>query len=57
MGLGYPTSIITLLDKYQAQPEGPLKDLLKHELIKEADNDKEYSLVVKDYLRLVGGIH
>lgn len=46
-------SLVNLADKYAREDNLLLKEILKNQLLKEADNDKEYSFVVKGYLRQI----
>ena len=40
-----------LADQYALAPEGPLKELLKRELNRHGQDDAEYAMVVRDFLR------
>jgi 5-methylcytosine-specific restriction endonuclease McrA len=46
--------LVTLVDRYVLEPEGPLKGILRGELEREAGADAEYTLVAKTFLETVG---
>jgi 5-methylcytosine-specific restriction endonuclease McrA len=46
--------LVTLVDRYVLEPEGPLKGMLRAELEREAGADAEYTLVAKTFLETVG---
>lgn len=39
-----------LADQYMLAPPGPIKDLLREELCRQANDDSEYALIVRTYL-------
>lgn len=45
-----------LADQYAATPEGALKELLRKELLRQAGDDSEYSMIVRSYLQAACGI-
>lgn len=40
----------TLADQYAVTADGPIKDLLRTELLRNADDDREYAMIVRTYL-------
>lgn len=40
-----------LADQYALAPEGPIRDLLKQELRRQAQDDAEYAMIVRSFLR------
>ena len=39
-----------LIDRYENEPEGAIKDILKQEVIEQANSDKEFSFTIKQFL-------
>ena len=43
-------NVLNLIDKYDNEPAGALKDILKQEVIECANSDKEFSFCIKQFL-------
>jgi len=43
--------LLPLADQFACAPEGPLKQLLKQELLRQAENNAEYAMVVRAFLK------
>jgi hypothetical protein len=44
-----------LADQFMEEPPGPIKDLLRGELCRQAGNDQEYAMIVRAYLKAACG--
>lgn len=49
-------SLVNLADKYANENNVQLKEILKQQLLEEANDDKEYSFVVREYLKTINVI-
>jgi hypothetical protein len=45
-----------LADQYMQAPDGPVRDLLRQELVEQAGKDREFTMIVREYLRIACGI-
>lgn len=45
-----------LVDQYCAAPEGPLRKLLREELVRQIGDEREYALVVRAFIEATGGV-
>jgi hypothetical protein len=48
-------SIISLIDTWANEKDPLIKDILSNELLTEADKDKEYSFMIREYIKKVCG--
>lgn len=45
-----------LADQYIQAPDGPMRDLIRQELVEQAGKDREFTMIVREYLRVACGI-
>lgn len=45
-----------LADQYARTPDGPVRDLIRQELVNQASEDREFTMVVRQYLKEACGI-